>query len=194
MRTAKSLENWVYSSDTLKTKATTARRLLGGIKNIDVGALELTSKESQQLADAISLISKISDLYAEGARLKKRTEKAEAIERENIAKMVNASGFGQLTSVGDKVAFISHINPYDLSDADKNKWNAEYCVKRSFMSALDGLCYDVANVARRNGQTYQEALDAAWKKFQESLPERCKRYEGLIERIEKLLAGDPATA
>lgn len=194
MRTAKSLENWVYSSDTLKTKATTARRLLGGIKNIDTGALELTPKELAQLTDAISLVSRISEVYAEGARLKKRTEKAKAIERENIAKMVNASGFGQLTSVGDKVAFISHINPYELSDADKKKWNAEYCMNRSFMSALEGLCYDVANVARKDGQTHQEVLDAAWKKFQESLPERHKRYEGLIERIEKLLAGDSTTA
>lgn len=191
MRNLKSYENSLYSSDELKSRATNVKHLLGGLKNIDKSMLEMDAKELKQLSDAISLVSKISEHYGEASRFKKRVEKAEAVELEKIKKLVNASAFAQLTTVGDKVAFISHGTlAFILATSDVDAWHVRYCLTRSYEESLSNMNYSIAAAAKRTSKTYQEVLDEAWVKFQESLPERHKRYAGLIERMEKLLAED----
>lgn len=191
MRTAKSYENYWYTADELKSKSSNVKRLLGGLKNIDKDKLEMDEKELKQLAAAISLVSKIGEHYAEASRIKRRVERAEAVESEKIRKLISLSGFAKLTSVADKVAFISHgkfVHMFPTSDQDT--WGAKHCMTRTYEDALGDMNYSVAAEAKRSSKTAQEALDGLWVAFQSTLPERHKRYAGLIERIEKLLAMD----
>lgn len=190
MRPVKSYEQSFTTSDSLKSKATNIKRLLGGLRNIDSGMLELNAKESKQLADAISLVSAIGEHYSKASRIRRDVERAEAAENLKIEKLINSSEFAKLNSVGDKVAFIATRSTSDLGAADSDAWSARYFLKHIFEQQLQGMRYSVAAAAKRTSKSYQVVLDEAWTIFHESLPERHKRYAGLIERIEKVLAED----
>ncbi len=190
MRPVKSYEKSFTTSDSLKSKATNIKRLLGGLRNIDSGSLELNAKESKQLADAISLVSAIGEHYSKASRIRRDVERAEAAENLKIDKLIQASEFAKLNSVCDKVAFIATRTTLEFGGADSDAWSARYLLKNVFERELQGMNYSVAAAAKRTSKSYQEVLDEAWTIFHESLPERHKRYAGLIERMERVLAED----
>lgn len=190
MRPVKSYENSFTTSADLKSKAINIKRLLGGLKNIDTGMLELDEKESKQLAGAISFVSSVGEHYEKASRVRRDAERAEAIENAKIDKLIKESQFARLTSVGEKVALISNGSNFMLESADSDSWSAKYLLGNTFEKYLQGMTYSVASAAKRTSTSYKEVLDEAWTKFQEILPERLKHYAGLIERIEKVLAED----
>jgi hypothetical protein len=160
-------------------RATTLRRLAGGLRAQSAGPLELDAKERKLLASAAALLESMAEMSKKAAALAKKRASDRAA-REKAVRVAMRSKFAALSSVADRVALIGAVQSYSL-DHDPHRLEDPRVLREVFDDAVDGL---TSNLARSGDtRTPATAVAEAWAKFESARPAILRKHRVLIERI-----------
>jgi hypothetical protein len=193
MNTAKELAQSILRSGAeFATKATTCRRLAGGIAAVDANFLGLTDKQRATLAGARALLDEIAGTYAKAAKLKKQQEEARK-KREQTIRAAMKSTFEALDNTADKVALIAFVSPWAFDAGStvtniKDAADAHYLFGQYLRDQLNDLAYAITRRAADSAPP-AEAVAAEWARFQEVRGKLQDKHARVIVTVDRLLAG-----
>ena len=173
--------------DTLKRRATTLRRLAGGLKT-EIASAErtgLSDTELRTLEGALGVLEGLATAYSKACTLAQRRREEQAKAEKAIRAAMNAN-FDKLATIPERVALVAAVNSYVLkpgttdSPKDLDYW---------FREAVDSLAYRLAGQIK--GQHATVVVAEAWAKFEKARAELEAKHCHLIGRL-VIEAGKPA--
>jgi len=177
----KSASEWktdtLTNPDEHKRRATTIRRLAGGLRSEIEGhrTSGLNDKEQKVLSQAVALLESMA-ANRDNARKDAAIRIAAHNRREKEIKAAMSGSFGKLVSVPDMVSLVAAVRSYDLrewgaKDLGDLKWYAA--------EALASLAYTLAKEAGPAA----EVVAAAWEKFGRARAELEAKYRPIINKL-----------
>jgi hypothetical protein len=192
MKAAKDLSATFVDGRDFATKATTCRRLAGGIGAIPADLLGLTDTERAKLSTARALLDEIAGTYAHAAKLHKRAAEANA-KREKEIRAAMKDSFDALSTVADKIALIAFVAPYSLAwvETTTSPQDARYLMDSYLRAELDQLAYSIGRRMPADATT-ATAVATEWERFQQVRGKLQDKHARAIVSIERLLAAGAA--
>ena len=193
MKSAKDLaQSILLSGDEFATKATTCRRLAGGLRALDAGFLDLTDKQRATLAGARALLDEIAETYTRAGKLKTHQEQGRK-KREKAIRAAMQSTFDAIGSTADKIALIAFVSSWAFdSDAAVGHVNdlagVRYLLGEYLRRQLDDLAYSITRRAADTA-TPADAVAAEWSRFQQARSRLQDKHARVIVTVDRLLAG-----
>lgn len=191
MKTPKALsERLLRSSGELATRATTCRRIAGGLGRVEVTGLELSDQEVLVLKKARDLLESIAITYAKASKLKKAAEEAHQQRRKDVRAAMK-DNFEALATTADKVAAIATVKGFMLAPGglslDKPS-DATYLVGEYFRQSLDDIGYGIASASAGDFKDLAPAaaVALAWQRFQDRREQLQDKYAQVIVLAERL--------
>jgi len=147
----------------------------------------MSAKDKATIKAAIATLDQVAETYMKAHRIKARQEKLMEERRAAAKKLIDSSGFGNLSTIKDKVALISTDSLYRSQiHTTKSLWDCKYLTGRTFNEVLS----DLSNSLALEKGNIQDALENAWKKFQEKLPELYIMNAVAVANIENILSAE----
>ena len=167
------------SPDSHKRRATTLRRLAGGVKT-EIRCAERTGlsvKELRTLQEAEGVLERLATAFSQARKLtQRRFDDKEKAEKAIRAAM--AGNFDKLATIPERVAFVAAVRSYVLKPGttdtlrDLDYW---------FREAIESLAYTLAGQTK--GQLATTVVAEAWGKFDEARAELEAKHSHLIGRL-----------
>jgi hypothetical protein len=142
-------------------RATTLRRLAGGLRAQSAGPLELDAKERKLLASAAALLEAMADASKKAAALAKKRA-ADRAAREKALRAAMRLNFAALVSTEDRIALIAAVQSYSL-EGGPSRFADPRRLREVFDDAIEGLASSLAR--SDNTRTPAAAVAEAWAKF-----------------------------
>jgi len=179
MRTPQQLaENILVGSDEHKKRATTLKRLSGGLRAHSVGELALDKREQKILAEAAGLLDRMADTSARAAALVKKRRHDHERRAKSITEAMQPT-FASLNAVSDQVALIAAVSAYVLEEPrcleDPRR------LQEAFDEALGSLADSLARPA--DTRKVDQVVAQAWQKFVDSKAEIQAQHRNLIDAL-----------
>lgn len=196
MKSAKDIASGMFaSSDRLSTRATTLKRLAGGIRARDelVRDLGLSQKEESVLVQACSVLEEMAATCKKAAKLRKAIEEARQ-QRIKAVREAMKPTFEALSSTADKVALIGATKSYafdrgHIGDTLNDRFSADYLLGDYFRQALEEVSWDIAGRDAWKDLAPAAAVEQAWSQFQERRPALQDRFAQVVVRVDRILQG-----
>ena len=165
--------------DALKRRATTIRRLAGGLKT-EIAIADrtgLSDTELRTLKGTLGVLEGLATAYSKASTLAQRRREEQAKAEKAIRAAMDAN-FGKLSTIPERVAFVAAVTSHVLkpgttdSPKDLDYW---------FREAIDSLAYTLAGQAK--GQPATIVVAEAWGKFEKARAELEAKHCHLIGRL-----------
>jgi len=180
MRTPQDLaSNFLVSDGEHGRRATTLRRLAGGVRAQSVGELGLNNRERKVLGDATALLERMADASKQAAGLAKKRA-VDLATREKSVRAAMSSNFGALASVADQVALIGAVQNHVLKDG-MGRFDDPRRLREAFADAIASLAYTIARFDDK--ETAEVVVAEAWAKFEEAKSSIQTRHQPLIDAL-----------
>lgn len=170
-----------------KDKGVSIKRARTTLANLRLDDLEMSAKDKATIKAAIATLDQVAETYMKAHRIKARQEKLMEERRAAAKKLIDSSGFGNLSTIKDKVALISTDSRYRSQiHTTQSVWDCKYLTGRTFNEVLISLSNSLA-LEKGN---MEDALGNAWKKFQDKLPELYIKNAVAVANIENILSAE----
>lgn len=185
MKTAQELMERFMSAKVLKSRATTIKRVSGGIK-AEIGSASLaglSDKEVKVLSEASAVLLMLASRYSEASKMEAaKVEKRNA--REKLIRAEMGKNFGAIAtgSAAGKVAFIAAVSASLLEGPTAKQLRH---INVFAEEALSSLAYGLAG---KSGEP-KELVAEAWTKFEGAQAGLETKHKELIEAIRRETLG-----